>query len=76
MMPEQTIQAAIDLKSKLMMPIHWGSFKLALHDWKEPIERAVIEAKKRNVKLVTPMTGESILLHQQIPQSNWWLRKE
>jgi len=76
MMPEQTIQAAIDLKSKLMMPIHWGSFKLALHDWKEPIERAVIEAKKRNVKLVTPITGESILLHQQIPQSNWWLRKE
>lgn len=28
MMPEQTVQAAIDLKAKLMMPIHWGAFTL------------------------------------------------
>ena len=31
MMPEQTVQAAIDLKGKFMMPIHWGAFTLAMH---------------------------------------------
>lgn len=31
MMPEQTVQAAIDLKAKMLMPVHWGKFALALH---------------------------------------------
>lgn len=36
MMPEETIQAALDVKSKLVLPIHWGAFTLALHDWTDP----------------------------------------
>ena len=40
MMPEQTVQASIDLKAKTFMPVHWGKFALALHAWDEPIERA------------------------------------
>lgn len=31
MMPEQTVQASIDLKAAVLMPIHWGKFKLSLH---------------------------------------------
>jgi hypothetical protein len=31
MLPEQTAQAAVDLKTELFMPIHWGAFKLAFH---------------------------------------------
>lgn len=31
MMPEQTVQAAIDLKAKILMPVHWAKFALALH---------------------------------------------
>ena len=39
MMPEQTAQAAVDLNSKLMIPIYWGSSVLALHSWNDPVQR-------------------------------------
>lgn len=28
MMPEETVQAAVDLKAKLLLPVHWGKFTL------------------------------------------------
>ena len=31
MMPEKTAIAAKDVKAKVMMPIHWGCFTLAMH---------------------------------------------
>ena len=40
MTPEQTVQAAVDLKTELFMPIHWGAFKLAFHPWKDPADSA------------------------------------
>jgi len=39
MMPEETAQAGVDVKAKVIMPIHWGAFKLAMHPWVDPIER-------------------------------------
>jgi L-ascorbate metabolism protein UlaG (beta-lactamase superfamily) len=74
MMPEQTVQASVDLQADLMMPIHWGSFKLALHKWSEPAERASAEAKRLNVRMATPKIGESIILGDQAPQTEWWKR--
>lgn len=74
MSPEETIQAAIDVKSKLMMPIHWGAFKLALHSWDDPIKRAFKSAQDRNVKIATPKIGESIVLNNSVyPASKWWV---
>lgn len=46
MMPEQSVQAAIDVKSKLAMPIHWGAFDLAPHVWQDPIVRFTAKADK------------------------------
>ena len=31
MMPKETVQAHIDLRGELLMPIHWGAFKLSIH---------------------------------------------
>jgi L-ascorbate metabolism protein UlaG (beta-lactamase superfamily) len=74
MMPEQTIQATIDIKSKLMMPIHWGAFKLSLHSWDDPILRASRKANELNVKITTPKIGESITLNTgNFPIDSWWL---
>src|SRR5450631_771519 len=33
MMPEQTVQAALDLKAKVILPVHWSKFTLAMHPW-------------------------------------------
>ncbi|MBX0334261.1 MBL fold metallo-hydrolase [Pontibacter sp. HSC-14F20] len=72
MMPEETVQANLDLKGKLMMPIHWGGFALAMHSWTDPIERVTKKAKELNVPMTTPRIGEPIILKRQIPQSKWW----
>lgn len=72
MMPEQTVQAAIDLKAKTMMPVHWGKFALALHAWDEPIERVTKEANRLAVPLVHPMIGEEVDLNQIKPSTEWW----
>ena len=75
MTPEETIQASIDVKSSLTMPIHWGSFKLALHSWDDPIIRVSAQAKVLNVKITTPKIGEAIVLSEEnYPSEKWWLQ--
>jgi L-ascorbate metabolism protein UlaG (beta-lactamase superfamily) len=73
MMPEETAQAAVDIKTKQMMPIHWGAFTLALHEWTDPVERVTKAAAKLNMPLVTPKIGQSIdLTKEEKPNSTWW----
>lgn len=74
MIPEQSVQANIDVNGKNMILMHWGAFTLANHGWKEPIERALKEAKKAKVNLIVPEIGETILLDSglDIPISSWW----
>ncbi|WP_350432139.1 MBL fold metallo-hydrolase [Shewanella sp. H8] len=72
MLPEQSLQAHIDVKAKAMMPVHNGTFDLALHDWFEPFERINLLAKQYNVTLLTPKFGQAVMLAD--PQANelWW----
>lgn len=72
MMPEETIQAHVELRGKQLMPIHWGKFNLSLHPWKEPIERANAKARGLNVNIVTPAIGEILLLNEDKDTSAWW----
>ncbi|POY37174.1 MBL fold metallo-hydrolase [Solitalea longa] len=72
MMPEQTVQAAVDLKANVLLPVHWGKFTLALHAWDEPIERVLKEAEKLAVKVTTPLIGEPIVLQESYPDKKWW----
>ncbi|TXR73355.1 hypothetical protein DN400_17265 [Bacillus sp. AR8-1] len=73
MLPEETVQAHIDVKGGLLLPIHWGAFTLALHEWSDPIERVTKEANRLGVKITTPQIGESITLKStNYPSSAWW----
>lgn len=73
MFPEETAQASLDIKAKKMMPIHWASFKLALHAWKDPIERVYIKAKELEVNLISPKIGEEIQISgNSNVDSRWW----
>jgi L-ascorbate metabolism protein UlaG (beta-lactamase superfamily) len=72
MFPEQTVQAAIDLKAKVLLPVHWGKFTLAKHDWNEPIERLLAASEKKGLQVTTPILGESIRLQEYYPASRWW----
>ncbi|MDN7240582.1 MBL fold metallo-hydrolase [Planococcus sp. N028] len=74
MLPEESVQANIDVQGKHMMLMHWGAFTLARHGWAEPIERATKAAKERDVKLIAPKIGETVLLDGKLslPVSTWW----
>jgi L-ascorbate metabolism protein UlaG (beta-lactamase superfamily) len=41
----------------LLMPIHWGLFDLALHAWRQPIERSPSWRRRRGMKLWSPEPG-------------------
>lgn len=72
MMPEQTVQAAIDLKAAVLMPVHWGKFALANHPWNEPINRLKLEADKKQLAITTPKIGEPVIVGESFPKSVWW----
>lgn len=69
--PANAIKAHLDLKGKLMMPIHWGTFNLALHAWKEPVEDLLKYATENNVKLFLPKPGQPTEVAEYT--SNWWI---
>lgn len=74
MMPEETAQAGIDLKAKKIMPIHWGGFKLALHEWTDPVVRVTEKAMELNIELITPRIGDEIRVKDSINKfPNWWV---
>ena len=72
MMPEQTVQAAIDLKAKTLMPVHWAKFALALHAWDDSIERVTTEANRLKVPIIHPMIGEEVNLNETASTTAWW----
>ena len=72
MMPEETVQAGIDLKAKAILPVHWAKFALALHNWDEPIKRIIQEAGRKNMPLIHPMIGEKVDLRNIKTYAKWW----
>jgi L-ascorbate metabolism protein UlaG (beta-lactamase superfamily) len=72
MMPEETAQAAVDLRAKRLMPVHWSKFALALHAWDEPILKVTEAAKKLNLDVVHPFIGEKVQIDSATEYSTWW----
>lgn len=70
LLPSETVQAGIDVKGKVLMPIHWGKFSLGYHGWLEPIREFSKEAVKRNVSYISPQIGEVIA--EPFEKMDWW----
>lgn len=86
--PEQAWQAHGDLGGKLLLPIHWATFNLALHDWAEPVQRLIAAAATGaghetdtdsgtdggtgTAALVLPAPGERYVAGTPAPQADWW----
>jgi L-ascorbate metabolism protein UlaG (beta-lactamase superfamily) len=72
MLPEETVLAADDLNAKKFIPVHWGKFRLSLHDWDEPV-KTVSQQKSASV-LITPEIGKAI--NTEIPNESiqWWTK--
>ncbi len=72
MLPEQTAQAALELKTKWLMPVHWGKFTLGDHPWNEPPERLLKAAGVMGLNVTTPQIGEPVVVGESYPKARWW----
>ncbi|AHJ98787.1 MBL fold metallo-hydrolase [Hymenobacter swuensis] len=72
MLPEQSVQAALDVRARTMLPVHWGAFTEAHHAWNEPVRRATAAAALHQLPITTPELGQPITLGQPLPQLRWW----
>jgi L-ascorbate metabolism protein UlaG (beta-lactamase superfamily) len=64
---------AMQGRGGVLMPIHWGLFNLALHAWKEPVERIVELAEERGFGLWLPEPGEPTEVVRGVERrSAWW----
>ncbi len=72
--PEQAIEAHLDLKGQRLLPVHWSSYDLSLHDWDEPIKRTMKAARQKNIDLITPHIGEIVDKDLPFASSSWWER--
>ncbi|WP_457337766.1 MBL fold metallo-hydrolase [Rhizobacter sp. P5_C2] len=72
MQPEETLQAHLDLRGRWLMPVHNGTFDLAMHPWHEPFDRILDLAATHGVRLATPEMGERLALDAPQPGKRWW----
>ncbi|MCB0516354.1 MAG: MBL fold metallo-hydrolase [Chitinophagales bacterium] len=72
MFPHESVQAAINVKAKIAVPVHWAGFNLSYeHAWYEPAEHFVQSTQELPLKTLTPSLGEIFYL-QEVPVSFWW----
>ncbi|MDR1413320.1 MAG: MBL fold metallo-hydrolase [Puniceicoccales bacterium] len=73
MHPKETVQAAKDLHTKALFPVHMGKFHLATHPWNEPLNKISKLASGENFRILTPMIGEKIeLKNNKQTFKRWW----
>lgn len=79
--PHQTLQIARDLNAKAIMPVHNSKFRLAPHEWNEPLEQIYtlyLQGKSQNnfdFLLLTPQIGQIVPLWSEYKKddfSAWW----
>jgi L-ascorbate metabolism protein UlaG (beta-lactamase superfamily) len=79
MQPEESLQAHIDLRGKVMLPIHNGTFDLSLHPWHDPFSRIAELAAERRLPLATPEIGMPLAIMAPLGlelgagQGQWWV---
>jgi L-ascorbate metabolism protein UlaG (beta-lactamase superfamily) len=76
MQPEESLQAHRDVRGHHMMPIHNGTFDLAMHPWHEPFDRITQLAAAANVPLVAPVMGERLDIRNPALSQSWWKNAE
>jgi L-ascorbate metabolism protein UlaG (beta-lactamase superfamily) len=72
MTPEEGVATHLAVGGGLLVPVHWGTFNLALHSWSEPVERVLKDAAERGVRVAVPRPGQLLDLDDVPRSDNWW----
>lgn len=77
MFPEEAAQAHLDLKANQMVPLHWGTFNLAFHDWNEPAIRLKQQSDSLDINLFFPLLGAQNQSGETNTEGSplWWENK-
>ncbi len=70
--PEHALEALALLGGGAFLPVHWGTFSLALHDWDAPAETLLALGPKQGAQLVMPRLGEAVEPLRAEPVVPWW----
>lgn len=66
MFPPEVIQTYKDVAAKKLIPVHWGTFNLALHNWKEPALWLKSASEMENIPVVFPKLNEQVFSNDSI----------
>jgi L-ascorbate metabolism protein UlaG (beta-lactamase superfamily) len=70
--PANALKALQMLGGGTLLPIHWGTFDLALHVWDEPANTLLELAAAANVRVITPRLGEPVEPSLVAGPTPWW----
>jgi L-ascorbate metabolism protein UlaG (beta-lactamase superfamily) len=70
--PENALEALELLGGGALLPVHWGTFSLAMHAWDEPAETLLRLAPEHGVHLVMPRLGEPVVPAEADGLRPWW----
>jgi len=72
--PEHALEALGLLGGGPFLPVHWGTFNLAMHDWDQPVETLLELGPKAGAQLVMPRLGEPAEPAHAEQVEPWWRR--
>ncbi len=70
--PENALTVFEMLGGGTLLPVHWGTFNLAMHDWDEPAETLLRIATERSARILTPQIGEVFDPSRVEGATPWW----
>ena len=70
--PEHALEALQLLGGGAFLPVHWGTFSLAMHAWDEPAETLLRLAPAQGVHLLMPHLGQPVEPTQVDSVTPWW----
>jgi L-ascorbate metabolism protein UlaG (beta-lactamase superfamily) len=72
--PDNAVEALALLGGGAFLPVHWGTFSLALHEWDQPAETLLRLAPERGVHLLMPQLGQAVEPSRVSSVTPWWRR--
>lgn len=70
--PEHALEAYALLGGGAFLPVHWGTFSLAMHAWDQPAETLLTLGSKQGAQLVMPRLGEAVEPAHANAVTPWW----
>ena len=70
--PDNALKALKLLGNAPFLPIHWGTFALAMHPWDQPAERLLGLAPSIGARLIMPRLGEPVEPVHAEKVTPWW----